>query len=347
MTETFYDVLGVPETADQEEITAAYREKVKKYHPDVSDREDAAERFKAVTRAEEVLGDETERARYDRLGHDAYVRHLDGANAADNERSPWTNAGGSDGADSRGAASGSNAGGSSATGTSSTRERARSAAGAADEYESSQHRRQRRRRRAHERRADASWTVGDEGQERTDARAETGETVGSTSSTGAGRTAASAGTGDAAASANTVGAASSADTGGGAASSAGNSTYTVHDWETTDRSFIGDRPSLTRNELVQTVILGLLYPALLYSSVTPAFSLLTNLVVAALTLLLISYLLTVPLVGGTVFGVWSVLAPLIVASMGYDLVSVPMIVAALGCWIPLGYSITVAYVLRW
>src|SRR6056297_626808 len=74
MTETFYDVLGVPETADQDDIQSAYREKVKEYHPDVSDRDAAAERFKAVTRAEEVLGDEAERARYDRLGHDAYVR---------------------------------------------------------------------------------------------------------------------------------------------------------------------------------------------------------------------------------------------------------------------------------
>mgnify|MGYP000471621917 CR=1 FL=1 len=339
MTESFYDVLGVPETADQEEITAAYREKVKEYHPDVSDRDDAAERFKAVTRAEEVLGDETERVRYDRLGHDAYVRHLDGANAAGNERSPWTNAGGGGGngeTDSAGSTTGSSAGGSGATGTSSTRERARSAAGAGDEYESSQHRKQRRRRRAHERRADASWTVGGEGQERSGRGGKTGATAGSTSSADAGRTASNARTG---------GTASSAGTDGGAAS--GNSAYTVHEWEATDRSFIGDRPSLTRNELVQTVILGLLYPALLYSSVTPAFSLLINLVVAALTLLLIGYLLTVPLVGGTVFCVWSVLAPLAVASMGYDLVSVPMIVAALGCWIPLGYSITVAYVLRW
>jgi len=327
MTESFYDVLGVPDTADQEEIQSAYREKVKEYHPDVSDRDDAAERFKAVTRAEEVLGDETERARYDRLGHDAYVRHLDGANAAGNERSPWTNAGGSGGT--------GEPNGATSAGTSSTRERARSAASAGDEDESSQHRKQRRRRRAHERRADASWTVGGEGQERRGTDGATGETAGSTSSADAGRTS----------NPRTGGAASSAGTDGGPAS--GTSTYTVHDWEAADRSFIGDRPSLTRNELVQTVILGLLYPALLYSSVTPAFSLLTNLVVAALTLLLISYLLTLPLVGGTVFGVWSVLAPLAVASMGYDPLSVPMLVAVLGCWIPLGYSITVAYVLRW
>jgi len=259
MTESFYDVLGVSETADQEEITAAYREKVKEYHPDVSDRDDAAERFKAVTRAEEVLGDETERARYDRLGHDAYVRHLDGANAAGNERSPWTNADGSGGAGEPNDAT--------SAGRSSTRERARSAADADDKYESSQHRRQRRRRRAHERRADASWTVGGEGRERSSTDGTAGGTAGSAASTDAGRTASNGGA---------AGASSSAGTDGGAASSAGTgtSTYTVHDWEATDRSFIGERPSLTRNELLQTVILGLLYPALLYSSVTPAFSLL-------------------------------------------------------------------------
>src|SRR6056297_2488071 len=154
MTETFYDVLGVPETADQDDIQSAYREKVKEYHPDVSDRDDAAERFKAVTRAEEVLGDEAERARYDRLGHDAYVRHLDGANAAGNERSPWTNAGGSGGDESMDEESGS-----TASGSSSTRERARTAAGAEESGGgTSQHRKQRRRRRTAERRSDPSWT---------------------------------------------------------------------------------------------------------------------------------------------------------------------------------------------
>ncbi|MCL9814121.1 DnaJ domain-containing protein [Natranaeroarchaeum aerophilus] len=73
MAEDFYDVLDVSEDATQEEITAAYREKVKEYHPDQSDREDASDRFKEVVDAEEVLGDEDERERYDRIGHAAYV----------------------------------------------------------------------------------------------------------------------------------------------------------------------------------------------------------------------------------------------------------------------------------
>ena len=90
MADTYYDVLGVPPDADQEAIQSAYREKVKETHPDVSDDPDAGERFKRVTRAEEVLGDEDERATYDRLGHEAYIDRASGRNAAGSERSAWT-----------------------------------------------------------------------------------------------------------------------------------------------------------------------------------------------------------------------------------------------------------------
>ncbi len=78
MTATFYDVLDVPTDATAEEIEAAYREQVKRYHPDVSDHPEAEARFRAVVRAEEVLGDPDERARYDRLGHEAYLRVVGG-----------------------------------------------------------------------------------------------------------------------------------------------------------------------------------------------------------------------------------------------------------------------------
>jgi len=73
MTETFYDVLGVPPDASQAAIRDAYRDRVKETHPDVSEREDAEERFKRVKRAEEVLADPDERDAYDRLGHATYV----------------------------------------------------------------------------------------------------------------------------------------------------------------------------------------------------------------------------------------------------------------------------------
>lgn len=82
MTETFYDVLGVSEDASTDEIQSAYRERLKEVHPDVSDDEDAGEETKRLVEARDVLVDEDERARYDRLGHDGYVGDGDTSAAA-------------------------------------------------------------------------------------------------------------------------------------------------------------------------------------------------------------------------------------------------------------------------
>lgn len=79
----YYDVLEVDRDADQETVERAYREKVKEHHPDVSDHPKAAERFRAVVDAEAVLGDPAERARYEDLGHDAYVRVVGDADDVD------------------------------------------------------------------------------------------------------------------------------------------------------------------------------------------------------------------------------------------------------------------------
>ena len=73
MTEDFYDVLGVSRDASEEEIEQAYREAVRKYHPDVSDDPDAEEKFKKAKKAKEVLTDEEQRRMYDQMGHDRFV----------------------------------------------------------------------------------------------------------------------------------------------------------------------------------------------------------------------------------------------------------------------------------
>lgn len=75
MAETFYGALGVSDDADSGTIRRAYREQVKKHHPDVSDNPDAPERFKRLTTARDVLVDADERTRYDRLGHSEYVEN--------------------------------------------------------------------------------------------------------------------------------------------------------------------------------------------------------------------------------------------------------------------------------
>ena len=73
MARSYYDVLGVEESASTAEIEAAYRERLKETHPDVTDDPDATDAVQHVIDARDVLTDEVERARYDRLGHDAYV----------------------------------------------------------------------------------------------------------------------------------------------------------------------------------------------------------------------------------------------------------------------------------
>src|SRR5215207_5398561 len=67
-TKDFYAVLGVPSTATQDEIKKAYRKLAKKYHPDAnaSDQK-AAERFKEISEANNVLGDLEKRKQYDEM----------------------------------------------------------------------------------------------------------------------------------------------------------------------------------------------------------------------------------------------------------------------------------------
>lgn len=63
----YYKILGVGTDADLKAIKTAYRKLARKYHPDVSSETDAAERFKEVAEAYEVLGDEKKRAEYDEI----------------------------------------------------------------------------------------------------------------------------------------------------------------------------------------------------------------------------------------------------------------------------------------
>lgn len=65
----YYEVLGVPKTASQEDLRGAFRRLARQYHPDVNKAPDAEERFKEINEAFAVLSDEEKRAAYDRYGH--------------------------------------------------------------------------------------------------------------------------------------------------------------------------------------------------------------------------------------------------------------------------------------
>ena len=72
MAEDPYSVLGVSKTASQADITKAYRKLAKKLHPDLNPGDKAAEeKFKTITAAYDIVGDEEKRGRFDRGEIDA------------------------------------------------------------------------------------------------------------------------------------------------------------------------------------------------------------------------------------------------------------------------------------
>ncbi len=68
----YYEVLGVDKNASDADIKSAFRKLAKKYHPDVSKEENAAEKFKEAQEAYAVLSDPDKRKQYDQFGHNAF-----------------------------------------------------------------------------------------------------------------------------------------------------------------------------------------------------------------------------------------------------------------------------------
>jgi curved DNA-binding protein len=68
-TRDFYEVLGVPRTATQKDISAAFRKLARKHHPDLNaGNKEAEARFKELSEAHEVLSDTKKRQLYDEFG---------------------------------------------------------------------------------------------------------------------------------------------------------------------------------------------------------------------------------------------------------------------------------------
>lgn len=92
MADDLYSALGVSRTADQKEIRRAYREKARKFHPDVNKAPGAEETFKRISEAHDVLSDPETRAQYDRFGEN--FRQYAAADAAQSAAGPRRGGGG-------------------------------------------------------------------------------------------------------------------------------------------------------------------------------------------------------------------------------------------------------------
>ncbi len=66
MNKNLYHVLGISKDASESEIKSAYRKLARKYHPDLNkDNAEAAEKFKEISCAYDILGDKDKRKKYD------------------------------------------------------------------------------------------------------------------------------------------------------------------------------------------------------------------------------------------------------------------------------------------
>ena len=66
----YYEILGVPKNASDEDIKKAFRQKAYEHHPDRPGGN--AEKFKEMNEAYQVLSDKTKRAQYDQFGSSAF-----------------------------------------------------------------------------------------------------------------------------------------------------------------------------------------------------------------------------------------------------------------------------------
>ena len=75
MSESFYNILGVPETASKDEIKKAYRTLSLKLHPDRNPNNlEAVSKFQKINEAYETLGDEQKKEEYDMMNKNPFLR---------------------------------------------------------------------------------------------------------------------------------------------------------------------------------------------------------------------------------------------------------------------------------
>ncbi|SFS07402.1 DnaJ domain-containing protein [Halomicrobium zhouii] len=328
MTQTFYDVLGVPPDASTDRIRAAYRERLKESHPDLNDDEDANEATRRIIRARDVLTDESERERYDEVGHEAYVG--DDASPVDDEdvsdaATAARRAGWGDGTENEST--------SSRSATDDHRDRAgRSGAD------------RRRRARDRRRRERAARERVDREADRTGDGSSQNRTTRDTSSQDrATRDATSQATATTDGGSTTADAVSVGGVGEAARSWNGSGGFSVRQRYDTGRR---RRMVPTGKSMTLLAVSMVLYPLMLFSALFPPFPLLVNVIVGFCTVFLVGYLQSQPEVGVMVFGSWSLLTPVAFAAVGVPLTGLVGIAALTGTWLPLGLSVATLVLVR-
>ncbi len=74
----YYEVLGIPKSATEQDIKKAFRQLAMKYHPDKNKASDAEDKFKEINEAYEVLSDKQKRIQYDQFGHNVFNQQQGG-----------------------------------------------------------------------------------------------------------------------------------------------------------------------------------------------------------------------------------------------------------------------------
>lgn len=368
MPKKLYDVLDVREDASAADIRRAYRRKVKESHPDVSDEPDAAETFQLIVTAKDVLTDAEERERYDDLGHDAYMDWFgeDGSNGGSGSGSA-SSSGASGTADSEtdardhgsvddssgttdtsGSSSGSASGGAAGvdfgertSGSSGSGSSGNATSGAT---------------------GSSSATSSSGSGPSSSSEPSSSSSSGSGSNSSGPSTAPSSSTGEDSSSGNTASSGSTRESTGAvsesavaeeaertrkrwqAASRSGGPDDATSPWSTSSSQgehLAAERvdPGIatrirSRDAIEMTLVMLVAYPIFLFAATWDGFPRAVRVTVGVLTVVVLLYTLTEPVVGVVVFGTWSTLAPVLMLFARMELLSPFGLFALTVTWVP-------------